>query len=119
MPLINYYFILYGFFFYPFRLLNLNWTIGLHGSLPIVEDKGNEMVKEKEQNERMEMMVGIQLGCAIDAGGWGWKGREAEGTGNGMYRYIQGQTDQIRGADGVIGRKKDGRVECDKEIRVK
>lgn len=36
-----------------------------------------------------------------------------------MYRYIQGQTDQIRGADGVIGRKKDGRVECDKEIRVK
>lgn len=64
--------------------------------------------KKEEQNERMEMMVGIQLGCDIDAGWWGWKGREPEGTVNGMYRYIQGQTDQLRGADGVIGRKMGG-----------
>lgn len=76
--------------------------------------------KREEQNERMEMMVGIQLGCDKDAGGgWGWKGWEAEGTVNGMYRYIQGHTDQLRRADGVIGRKTDRRVQCDQEITVK
>lgn len=72
--------------------------------------------KKEEQNERMKM---VGIGCDIDSEGWGWKGRQAEGTVNGMYRYIQGQTDQLRGADGVIGRKTDGREACDKKITVK